>query len=230
MVVGLALMGFRVLTYDLYGRGYSDRPKGKQDRHFFIGQLEELLAHEKVSEEVTLIGYSMGGAIATVFAAKNVHMVRQLILIAPAGMGVVARGVVRFIARTPVIGDWLMLAAYPSVLRKGVRAENFPEVGELQERELDYQGFVPAVLASMRGILSALLEKPHRKLREEGVPVLAIWGRDDAVIPLSAMGKLAEWSRNARQEVIEGAGHGVTYTHTEEVLEVIRRELRDTRF
>ncbi|MGR3617231.1 MAG: alpha/beta fold hydrolase [Paracoccaceae bacterium] len=33
---GLAKMGFRVLVYDLYGRGFSDRPKGQQDRVFFL--------------------------------------------------------------------------------------------------------------------------------------------------------------------------------------------------
>ena len=32
---GLAAQGFRVLTYDLYGRGFSDRPPGRQDAGFF---------------------------------------------------------------------------------------------------------------------------------------------------------------------------------------------------
>jgi pimeloyl-ACP methyl ester carboxylesterase len=32
-----------VLVFDNYGRGYSDRPKGKQDKEFFINQLDELL-------------------------------------------------------------------------------------------------------------------------------------------------------------------------------------------
>ena len=40
---GLSQIGFRVLTYDLYGRGYSDRPKGTQDIAFFRKQLSELL-------------------------------------------------------------------------------------------------------------------------------------------------------------------------------------------
>ena len=37
--------GYRVLVYDHYGRGYSDRPKGDQDRAFFVSHLEELLEH-----------------------------------------------------------------------------------------------------------------------------------------------------------------------------------------
>lgn len=41
-------MGYRILTYDLYGRGYSDRPSGKQNREFFLQQLDDLLAYEAV--------------------------------------------------------------------------------------------------------------------------------------------------------------------------------------
>lgn len=58
---GLAAQGIRVLTYDLYGRGYSDRPAGRQDAESFCGQLEELLENQGIGEDVTLIGYSMGG-------------------------------------------------------------------------------------------------------------------------------------------------------------------------
>ena len=33
---GLAIMGYRVLTYDLFGRGYSDKAKGAQSSDFFL--------------------------------------------------------------------------------------------------------------------------------------------------------------------------------------------------
>lgn len=224
---GLALMGFRVLTYDLYGRGYSDRPQGKQNAAFFVSQLQELLEHEAVDGQITLIGYSMGGAIATCYAAAHPDKVRQLVLLAPAGMGVVAGKMGNFIARTPIIGDWLMLALYPGTLRKGIRAErgvptSVPDIGTLQEAELDYKNFIPSVLASIRGFLPRPLRAEHEVLHEHGVPVLAIWGKDDEVIPLTAVDTLTEWNPDTHQEVIEGAGHGLTYTHTDQILEIFQ--------
>lgn len=224
----LAVSGWRVLTYDLYGRGYSSRAKGPQNKQFFLRQLTELLAHEGVEDDLTLIGYSMGGAISTCFAATYPDRVRQLILLAPAGMGSIRGGTVGFIKNTPLIGDWLMLTLYPRMHRAGVRSEanlptSVPRITELQEAELDYRGFVPAVLASLRGILARPLPAEHKTIVEHDIPVLAIWGREDAVIPASAIGKLAEWNRKARQEVIDGAGHGLTYTHTDEVLRIMRR-------
>ena len=41
------------------------------------------------------------------------------------------------------------------------------------------------------------------------------------------MARLAEVNRNARQEVIEGAGHGLTYTHSDAVLTALRDLMRD---
>ncbi|MEM6311613.1 MAG: alpha/beta hydrolase [Pseudomonadota bacterium] len=219
---GLAVAGYRVLTYDLYGRGYSDRPKGPQNRLFFRQQIEDLLEHEGMGErKITLIGYSMGGAISTIYAADNPDRVARLILLAPAGMGMVARGFARFIAVTPVVGDWIMYLVYPDMLRKSIKADYYPGISELQEKELDYRGFLPAVLASLRGVLAERLGQEHRVLASCDIPVLAIWGEDDTVIPLTAMGQLAEWNRKARQDVIEGASHGVTYTHGDQVLGAI---------
>lgn len=220
---GLAGLGYRVLVYDLYGRGYSDRPGGMQDGAFFSRQLAELLAHEGVEDDITLIGYSMGGAIATDFAARSPDRIRQLILLAPAGTRSLKQGFDRRVAELPVIGDWMMRARFPRLHRRGVEAERgLPSsVDRIQDRqieELRWRGFTPAVLASLRGILSAPLEAEHRAVAEAGIPVLAIWGEEDVVVPASGAGQLALWNREARQDVIPGAGHGLTYTHTDAVL------------
>jgi pimeloyl-ACP methyl ester carboxylesterase len=227
---GLARRGYRVLTYDLYGRGFSDRPRGRQDAAFFTSQLEQLLQHQKVRGSITLLGYSMGGAIATRFAAAHPGRIAQLVLIAPAGMGLARGRLLRFIVETPVLGDWLMLALYPGRLRKGLKAERRrpdyrEEVATAQGAELNRRGFVPAVLSSLRGILAETQEAAHRLLHESGIPILAIWGAQDDVIPSSAIGTLALWSRDARHAVVEGAGHGLTYTHAEEILTILQDEL-----
>ncbi len=231
MTRALAKSGYRVLTYDLYGRGFSSRPKGEQDRQYFVNQLAELLAHEGVGDNLTLVGYSMGGAVSTCFATTYPERMKQLILLAPAVVGSPSSGLIGFIKNTPLIGDWLTLALYPTILRRGVRAErdlptSVPHVHDLQLAELEYKRFVPSVLASLRGILSEDLSRDHKALAARGLPVLAIWGREDDVISPSSVGTLAEWNRDATHEVIEGAGHGLTYTHTDEVLRIMRHWMK----
>jgi len=220
------------LIYDLYGRGYSDRPDGPQDSAFFVTQLEELLEDQSVESDFTLVGYSMGGAIATAFAALYPERMRQIVMIAPAGLGHDLGPVAQVVAKGNAFSRWLMRAVFPRVFHKGTEAErDLPSsvegIVDLQQSELKYRGFVPAIERSMSGMLSEDLAEAHVDIAEAGLPVLAIWGREDAIIPLSAMGRLAQINRNARQEVIEGAGHGLTYTHTEDVLHAMRDLMRD---
>jgi len=227
MAKGLALMGFRVLVYDLYGRGLSERVRGKQDAAFFVQQITDLLAHENVKGHLTVFGYSMGGAIASHFTALHPGSVKQLVLLAPAGMFDLGGGKLRLARDVPIIGDWLFLLVYPFELRRGIRAEahlptSVPDIAALQSAETDRRGFFPAVLASVRGILRTTTEEQQRAIAAAGVPVLAIWAKEDAVIPLSGKDTLAQWNPQAKQIVIAEATHSITYTHTDQVLEAFR--------
>jgi pimeloyl-ACP methyl ester carboxylesterase len=229
---GLAGFGYRVLVYDLFGRGWSDRVEGRQDAEFFVRQLEDLLEDQGLTEDVTLVGYSMGGAIATAFAARHPERTTRLILLAPAGMGMVEDKIHRFMRQWPVIGDWLHGVYEPARMRAAILmgkslASDVPGMEAVQLRETRRQGFFPAVLASRRGLLADRQAEEHRRIGREDVPVVAIWAEADAIIPISGLGTLAQWNRNARQEVVPGAGHGMVYTHANALLEVLRDVLRE---
>ena len=226
IAAGLARMGYRVLVYDLYGRGYSDRPGGAQDKTFFLRQLDDLLDNQAVDDDLTVIGFSMGGAIATAFAASRPGRIRQLVLLATAGMQPVGDRLSRVILSIPLFGRWMMLLRYPGMLRRGLRNEadlptSVAGINDLQIAELEWRGLLPAVHASLRDLLSESAESWHRSLNRAGVPVLAIWGSDDVVIPLAASDRLSEWNCDARNRIIDGAGHGLPYTHTSDVLRIL---------
>ncbi len=223
-------MGYRVLTYDLYGRGYSDAPRRPQTPVFFARQLSELLSHEGLQQDVTLIGYSMGGVVATAFAAEEDHRLRQLILIAPGGMGHDLGPLTKWVVGWPFIGDWVFHMFWPTQHRRFCEAEaglpsTVPNITQVQLVELDRRGFVPAVLSSLRGALRRPMEDAHRRVAANQLPVTVIWGEDDTVIPIRAMGQMTQWNRDAAHEVIQGAGHGLVYTHTDEVIAVLRPAL-----
>ncbi len=231
LIPGLTTAGYRVLTYDLYGRGLSDAPKGVQDRAFFIRQLSDLLADQKVSGKVTLMGYSMGGSIATAYADRHPEAVDQVILLASAGIETAPGKMQRFVRDTPVIGDWLHHVLGLSALRKGIEAcrtsPRVPEaITEAQLGELTRRGFADAVLSSFRNILSERMEAEHRQIAEDGLPVVAIWGREDRIIPIAARDRLAEWNPQAVQHVLEDAEHGLAYTHVGEILDLLRPAIK----
>lgn len=228
---GLGKRGYRVLTYDLYGRGLSDAPLGHQNRAFFLRQLSDLLIHLGVSEEITCVGYSMGGSIVTAFAADNVHRINRVILLAPAGIMTNESDFSQFCRRVPLLGDWSHgMFARRRILSAIPFDSPSPYVQKVlgaQRAELSRRGYLPAILSSRRGLLAETMEQEHRKLGREDVPVVAIWAEDDAVIPISALGVLAQWNRIARQEVVPGADHAVIYTHPQELLEALGKAIRD---
>lgn len=227
LVPGLVDLGFRVLRYDLWGRGYSDRTGGDQTRHFFIRQLRELLQDQGVDGSVTVIGYSMGGSIATVFAAEEPERVQRLILLAPAGLQHKAGALADMAQRLPLVGDWLMLAFGARHFRQ-VAAELGGESAEIRSistrvaAETEVQGYLPAVLSSQRNLLAENLAEEHVFLAEHGPPMVAVWGGNDTVIPISAMEELARLNPGARQIEVPGAGHALPMTHPEAVLAAIR--------
>ncbi|KAG6871508.1 hypothetical protein C0993_003212, partial [Termitomyces sp. T159_Od127] len=82
----LASRGFRVLVYDLYGRGYSDAPQTTYDVNLFTIQLALLMQYLRW-DRAMIAGVSMGGGIAMAFTAQFPHLVDdKVVLIASAGV------------------------------------------------------------------------------------------------------------------------------------------------
>jgi pimeloyl-ACP methyl ester carboxylesterase len=82
--LGLADSGFRVVRYDYYGRGWSDRPEAAAyDQDLFVRQLSGLLDSLRITTSVDLAGLSFGGAIITSFADRHPERVRSLIYFDP---------------------------------------------------------------------------------------------------------------------------------------------------
>ncbi|KAI0920749.1 hypothetical protein AcW2_005920 [Taiwanofungus camphoratus] len=82
----LAASGFRVLLYDLYGRGYSDAPQTTYDAGLYTTQLALLMQYVGW-DHAHLAGVSMGGGIAAAFAAHFPHLAgARIALVASTGL------------------------------------------------------------------------------------------------------------------------------------------------
>ncbi|KAL4815876.1 Alpha/Beta hydrolase protein [Aspergillus spinulosporus] len=90
---GLVDRGCRVMLFDLFGRGYSDCPADlPQDERLFASQIFLALSSSPISwtgagsGKFCLVGYSLGGGIATSFASFFPQLLSALVLLAPAGL------------------------------------------------------------------------------------------------------------------------------------------------
>lgn len=218
-VGALSEAGFRVLRYDHYGRGSSDRPDLIYDADLYERELLGLLKALDIKQKIYLLGYSMGGGVATVFASRHPERIQKLVLVAPNGFMPEPSGLAG-LATIPGLGDWLMtivgetrlLSAVQKQADEGIAPENFPEQYREQMRYSDY---VRALLSSMRNFIFRNLSAEYAALAESGVPTLLVWGTEDAVVPFAGHETIQRLAPEIVFAPVQDATHAVAYSHPE---------------
>ena len=223
----LTSAGFRVLAFDHFGRGFSDRPKAKYDKDFFDTELLELLKALNIRKPVYLAGYSLGGGVVAVFASRHPEMVKKIALIAPLGYRPPHTGM-NAILMIPVLGDWIMAVfgrqSMISYMKKeadaGIASQ---KMLKLYVQQFDYKGITGALLSTLRNFPFGELDSEYKKVGALGLPVLLIWGEKDDFVPFQGHKKISAAVQGVKFIPVKGADHAVTYSHAE----IVNRELID---
>ncbi|NLW68124.1 MAG: alpha/beta hydrolase [Bacteriovoracaceae bacterium] len=226
----LASDGYRILCYDMYGRGYSDRPRAVYDRQLFQEQLDELLDAMDVREPVDLVGYSHGGGVAADFAAKFPSRVRSLVLISPVVYGLRTPTVLK----VPVLGEILMrVRGVGTVTRRALgQFEGTPNAqrhAELVAEQAAYRGFRASLLSMLRhNALSGDYRDSLTVIGKQEFPVMIIWGPLDREITEEAIAAARSLIPRAQYHAVAGAGHDIVFKKPEHVAGAIEDFLRSS--
>ena len=207
----LVISGFRVLRYDLIGRGYSDRPHVDYNIHLFVRQLKDLLDTLGL-KQVTLVGLSMGGSITAAFISENPDYVSKVVLIDPAGANRLAYSWILKALKIPIIGE-LALGFFGSTsMAKGVASDLFdPKVVDHYQNQykiqMQYKGFKYALLSTMRnGMLESFYET-YACVGKLCKPTLLFWGMNDRTVPIEYSKLILKAMPHVEFHAIENCGH-----------------------
>ncbi|MDP1713809.1 MAG: alpha/beta hydrolase [Anaerolineales bacterium] len=215
----LVTAGFRVLRYDLIGRGYSDKPRACYDIHLFVKQLKDLLDALEMTK-VDLVGLSMGGPVTAAFIEIYPYHVRRHVLIDPSGMKRVQLSLLLKSARLPRIGELFLGLFGRDNMLKGIASDFFdPTLVEVfQEKykiQMQYKGFKRAILSTIRnGMLESFLDT-YLKIGVLKKPTLIFWGENDKTTPFEDHTLLLHALPHAEFHAIENCGHLPHYEKTE---------------
>lgn len=225
-IKALAKAGLRVIRYDLYGRGYSDRPQIAYDRGLFRRQLKELIDELKISGEINLLALSMGAVVAADFAAHFPEKIARLSLIAPAAFDISPPLVFRALL-IPGLGE-MLLGALGRLGSRDILQAMLTDFYQPSQAALDafippylaqmqYQGFKRALLSSIRnGMLAEDLEL-YKRLARQAFPIQLIWGEHDQTVPFRHNQLFRELLPRTQFHSIKEAGHIPHFEKAEEV-------------
>ncbi|KIX13972.1 alpha/beta fold hydrolase [Dethiosulfatarculus sandiegensis] len=207
----LAKAGYQAVSFDLYGRGYSDKPQLAYDRGLFERQLHELITMLDFENRPVLAGLSMGGGIAAGFAARHEKMLAGLVLIAPAGAGE-SPGMEQRLIQLPLVGELLSLLKGETYLIKGLEMDmhepvRFEFYKSRFKEQLGCKGYKRSLLSSLRnGLLNGRLPE-YRLAGELDLPQLIIWGNRDQVVPHRQIKAIRQAMPRAEYREIKACGH-----------------------
>ena len=210
----LVKAGYRVILPDLIGFGYSDKPADVEyPLSFFVECVKQTLDVIGV-DKVTLLGNSLGGAVALAFALEHPRNVERLVLMAPGGlndlpdylaMPGMAAMFATFSSGTPLTVEKMkefFIKAFvvnPECVDDALVRERF-ELMKLQNPQVMKTLSVPNLTA---------------RLPEIKCPTLALWGLNENMMPDSGILRLAKGLPNCRMVLVPNCGHWVMIEHRE---------------
>jgi pimeloyl-ACP methyl ester carboxylesterase len=205
----LTAAGFRVLRYDYYGRGYSDRPDIPFTDEMYIRQLQELLEAAGVSGAVDLVGLSFGGSLITTVADRYPERVRSLIYVDPS---IRKPYVLTMLETMPRLWNYLTAVRYQHQWANGqfadfLHPERFPDWAERYRDQMQYKGFRRARLSEFESNTEVDQSEQLKRVGEHPRPVLVIWGKQDETVPFTDSEWFMKLLPNGRLVAIEEAGH-----------------------
>ena len=219
-VGALTSAGFRVLRYDMYGRGYSDRPDVDYNRELYRKQMLDLLDTLDLTEPVHLMGLSLGGAFVTDFTANYPERVRCLVLVAPVVNSVSNDTSIKLL-RPPVIGDFLMRTVAVKTFVK--RASSLFEGTDMADqynklfyKQVTYKGFERASISMFRGDAMRDYLEAYRAVGKQDRKVMLVWGTEDEDISREMIDEVQKAIPHIEFHCLEGVGHQLNLEVTEE--------------
>ena len=223
-VPALVAAGYRVITYDRRGFGWSSQPWSGYDYDTLAADLHGLMTHLNL-KNATLVGFSMGGGeVARYVTTYGTERVAKTVF---------AGAVPPYLYRSDDNPDGGLDDATIAQFKAGVTTDRmafldtfttgFFSAGgkqEVSEAQRVYARDI-AAFASPKGTLDCIHAFSYTDFRADlakfNLPTLVIHGDSDAIVPFEVSGARAhKVIAGSRLHVVKGAPHGFNLSHAAE--------------
>ncbi len=232
----LADEGFRVVAVDLKGFGLSEKKVDDDFSHKSQAKFLNSFVEKLDLENITVVGHSMGGNIATMYVLEYPERIEKLVLVSAA----VLQGEDFDRMRSDVF-KVLDLPVFREYVRVGLkfifsskRIESLFNSAMYQPEKVDVQepqfvnptlffGWEYIVIKMTSALHMNLVEKP---LSEINVPVYILWGEKDIWTPVSQGKNLNSKIEGSKFELMEDVGHLPMFENPDVLLSKLKKALQ----
>jgi len=194
----------RTICIDLFGMGFSERREGwHYDFPLWAEQVNNTMNSMGISE-ASVVGFSLGGSVAAVYAARYPEKVDRLVLISSLSpldlTDLPFRSMIYYIP-----GGGEIVLTIPSVILSYLSPE---------DRQYDRYRQISSIIGTRQALLTFMQEIPdfpgllssYPKIR---AGTLLIHGEQDRVVPLSAIKRIIPGIPSCRAVFLKNVGHWV---------------------
>lgn len=228
----------RVISLDLPGFAYSERPGPRVTLQQLAGVLPAFLDALDIRDAVDVVGNSLGGAVAMSFASTHPRRVSSLVLVDSAGFGKEVTLALRLLAIKP-LGALLVRPSVGSSTRmlQSIFHDQALATPERIAHALSLAQLPPHAatvldvahdLGTIVGVRRAWRDSLLRKVARLDVPVLIVWGDEDRVLPSSHVRTAIASLPRAKTHVFAETGHMPQIERPDEFASLIKAFLTDS--
>jgi pimeloyl-ACP methyl ester carboxylesterase len=204
----------RVIALDLPGFGRSDKPDAPYTTDYFVNCIAGLLDERGIAR-AHVVGNSMGGQIAMLFALRLPTRLDRLVLVDPAGVTAWPARLMDLaiggasLALRPIGAPPVPVAALAVLFRmvfpnRPDLAGRYVRAYAAAVRSPEFPLHFRAGVRAARGVLATPLRE---RAREIGAPTLIVWGARDRLLPVTAARPLRKAIPHARLLIYKHSGH-----------------------
>jgi pimeloyl-ACP methyl ester carboxylesterase len=214
----LADAGFRVVRYDHFGRGYSDRPVAAYSIDLYRNQLHDLVGFLGIRKPFSLVGISFGCPIITTYAADYPGDVDRMVFVAPAvdPFGELAKLIATSSVGTVLVKSQLK-RQIEGRIRMSLHKRGMPDrYADMFIAQASIKGFQRSLISFFRNAALGDYRQYYRKTGEAVSDIMLIWGDDDKTVRKGQIRAFSEEIPNAQVNILKGIGHLSPFEATEQ--------------
>ncbi len=213
----LADEGYRVVAVDLKGFGFSEKRVDVDYSHPSQIEFLDSFVEQLELRNITLVGHSMGGNVATMYYQKYPEKIETLVLVSAALME--QKDVDRLRTNALKILDYPILREYARIILKfslnDGRVNDLlnSAVYDLENTNIQEPFFLnPTLFLGWEYVAIKMSSSSYRNVLQKDVadieiPVLIIWGEEDTWVSVTKSNSLERRIEGAQLKILESVGH-----------------------